>query len=359
MVDKRTRPHIALLIPAHNEELVLADTINSAIQAGLNPQHIYVVDDNSTDKTTKIARELLPRQNVCKVRRSGKGLAIKKAARKFNLAERYRWIHVADADGRFADDYFKKIRANLRVKNAAATGYIRSLKAKYVSQYRVFEYTVGMEVHRRIQSMFNVIPIIPGPTSCFRADVFAQLDFHSGSLTEDFDVTMQIYRKKLGSIQFIRSAVAYTQDPLTLKNFVNQITRWNRGVLQVMSQHKVYRSIKLVDMYLKYQLFQNMLFFVFFLVWVPYLAITTGQGTDALAVAFLYDVAVTFLFTLFSAARVKRWDIISAFPFVYGLRWVNLGVFLKSFIEVVILRRYRSSMGTWQNDASRRYKVAT
>ena len=234
MVDKRRLPRVALLIAAHNEELVLADTINSAIKAGLKPEYIYVVDDNSSDDTSNIARSILPHENVYKVERSGKGLAIKKAAERFDLSSKYRWIHIADADGKFPENYFAVLRSKLRVKNAAATGYVRSLKGKYVSQYRVFEYTVGMEIHRRVQSMFNVIPIIPGPTSCFRADVFAQLDFSSGSLTEDFDVTMQIYRKKLGRIQFIRNAVALTQDPLTVRSFINQISRWNRGVLQVM-----------------------------------------------------------------------------------------------------------------------------
>lgn len=358
VIDKRKLPRIALLIAAHNEEVVIGDTIESAINGGMKAKHIYVVDDSSSDATSKIAKTYLPNQNVCKVRRSGKGLAIKKAAKKFNLSDNYRWIHIADADGKFAPDYFNVMRRELRVKNAAATGYVRSQKGKYVSQYRVFEYTVGMEVQRRVQSMFNAIPIIPGPTSCFRSDVFAELDFDSGSLTEDFDVTMQIYRKKLGNIQFINRAVAYTQDPFSVKDFVNQITRWNRGVLQVMASKKVYRGLKTVDWYLKYQLLQSLLFFVFFLIWVPYLAVATGGGADALAVAFLYDVTVTFLFTLFSALRVSRWDIVAAFPFIYALRWVNLVVFLKSFLEVVILRKYRKAKGQWQNDSSRRYKTA-
>lgn len=358
MVDKRKMPRIALLIAAHNEEIVIADTIKSAINAGLKASYIYVVDDNSSDNTAKIARSLLPKENVCKVRRSGKGLAIKKAAKKFDLVEKYRWIHIADADGVFENDYFTVLRRELRVDNAAATGYVRSQKGRYVSQYRVFEYTVGMEVQRRVQSMFNAIPIIPGPTSCFRSNVFAELDFDTGSLTEDFDVTMQIHRKKLGNIQFIRKAVAYTQDPYTVKDFINQISRWNRGVLQVMASKKVYRGFKTVDWYLKYQLLQSLLFFAFFLVWVPYLAVVTGGGADALAVAFLYDVTVTFAFTVFSALRVNRWDIISAFPFIYMLRWLNLTIFLKSFIEVVVLRKYRKAKGQWQNDSTRRYKTA-
>src|SRR5476651_1288370 len=80
---KKPKGMLCLLIAAHNEELVLAKTINSAIAAGMSPEDIYVVDDNSTDRTTEIARSIVPEQNAIKVRRSGKGLALTKGAKKF------------------------------------------------------------------------------------------------------------------------------------------------------------------------------------------------------------------------------------------------------------------------------------
>lgn len=352
----RNKKVLALLIPAHDESLVIENTIESAICAGMKVEDIYVVDDNSSDNTSRLARQILPRQNVARVRRSGKGLAIKKAGKKFELSNKYRWIHVADADGGFAKNYFRVMRRDLRVNNAAATGYIKSSPGRIVGQYRVLEYTIGMEIHRRIQSMFNVIPIIPGPTSIFRWDVFDMVDFDTDTLTEDFDVTMQIYRRNLGTIQFIPKAVAYTQDPYSLKDFINQITRWNRGVLQVMLKHKSLRSVRTVDVYLKYQIIQNILFLVNFFVWIPYLAINK-YGMAAPAVAFLYDIAITFVFTLFSAMRVKRYDIIGAFPIIYAFRWISLWVFCKAFLEVIFLRKFRSAGGEWQSGGEKRYKL--
>ena len=55
------------------------------------------------------------------------------------------------------------------------------------------------------------------------------------------------------------------------------------------------------------------------------------------------------------ALRTRRWDILSAFPFIYALRWVTMAVFLRSFVEVSILRRFRVTEGTWAT-AERRYK---
>ncbi len=356
-IPKRERAMLALLIAAHNEELVLENTIRSAIRAGMEPEHIYVVDDNSNDTTSKIAKSIVGADNVIKVRRSGKGLALDKANRHFKLSQRYRWIHIADADGAFDKEYFKIFRKSLRVHNAAATGYVRSLPGSTISQYRVFEYTMGMEITRRLQATIGVIPITPGPTSCFRADVFEKVNFANQSFTEDFDVTLQIYRQQLGDIQYIPDAIAYTQDPRSLKDFVRQITRWNRGVMQVTNRHRVGTKIRKIDAYLSWQILQNFLFFINYCLWIPFLSIHFKRP-DLLAVAFLVDVALTFALTVLSAARSRRGDILAAFPQIYGLRWVALGVFLRAYFEVVVLRRHKISAGSWST-AGRRYRIKT
>jgi len=355
-IKKSRKQMLCLLISAHNEELVLGKTIKSAIAAGMSREHIYVVDDNSSDKTSELARSILPTSNVIRVHRSGKGLALSKAAKRFKLTKRYAWIHIADADGAFSPDYFYVFRRELRVKNAAATGYVRSLPGKRISEYRVYEYTIGMEIHRRLQTMLNVVPVIPGPTSCFRSDVFAKVNFDNKSLTEDFDVTLQLHRMKLGSVQFIPQAIAYTQDPKNLGDYTKQITRWNRGGLQSMLRHGIGRHPTRIDAYLTYQILQNLLFFASYLIWVPYMAATRGASM-VIASAFVVDVMVTFVITLMAAARTKRWDVVSGFPQVYILRWVSLGVFLKAFVEVVILGKYRHTDGKWENRATRRYVV--
>jgi cellulose synthase/poly-beta-1,6-N-acetylglucosamine synthase-like glycosyltransferase len=353
---KARKATLALLIAAHDEELVIEQTITSAIRAGMKPQHIYVVDDNSSDKTGQLARSLLDDSNVIRVRRSGKGLAIAKAGKKFKLPERYRWIHVADADGGFAPDYFRVLRRELRVKYAAATGYVKSLPGGLVSQYRVFEYTIGLEIHRRFQSMTHTVPVIPGPTSCFRGDVFAQLNFANRSLTEDFDVTLQIHRRKFGKIQFIPEAVAYTQDPRNTRDFIKQTLRWNRGIMQGVQRHKIGRKAQRVDAYLSYQIAQNFLFFVNYCLIMPILALRYHTLAVA-AQIFLFDVLLTYLMAILVAAKSKRWDVLSAFPLIYAYRWIVEFVFLRSFVEVIILKRFQITEGIWST-AQRRYKQA-
>jgi cellulose synthase/poly-beta-1,6-N-acetylglucosamine synthase-like glycosyltransferase len=347
---------LALLIAAHDEELVIEQTIRSAINAGQDPKHIYVVDDNSTDATSDIALSILRPGNVIKVGRSGKGLALTKAAHEFNLVAKYDWIHIADADGGFVEDYFKIFRKSLDPSFAAATGYVRSLPSGIVGQYRVMEYTLGQELHRRFQAMTHTVTVIPGPTSCFRSDIFAKVNFANKSMTEDFDVTIQIHRQKLGKIQFIPKAVAYTQDPRDLKDFTKQITRWNRGMMQTIRRHRLTKRAHRIDAYLGYLMLQNFMMFFNYVVILPFAAYVM-HSPHVLAVAFLTDVMLMFGLTVLMALKAGRYDIISAFPHIYIYRWVTLYVFLKAFVEVMILRKFKTSEGIW-GTAGRRYKNA-
>lgn len=209
-----------------------------------------------------------------------------------------------------------------------------------------------MELVRRFQSIAGVISIIPGPTSIFRSDVFEQLNFGGDALCEDFDVTLQLHRQNLGSIQYIPKAIARTQDPATFKDFIKQITRWNRGVVQMFLKHRIGTRATKIDTYLSYQLFQNLFFVFVYAVWVPYVTISSGSF-GYLALAFVADVMMMFIYAYFAALRSKRWDILAAFPVIYGMRWVSAYVFLKAFVEVAILRRYRlgEAKGMWETVA--------
>lgn len=335
------RKRLALVIAAHNESLVIANTINSAIDAGLERENIFVVDDVSDDGTYSVAAKILARDNVLKLKkRSGKGLALTKAFKKFALTEHYRWVHIADADGMFSPGYFTTLRSKLRVKYAAATGYVQSLPGYSVSNYRVYEYTLGMEITRRFQSLFGVISVIPGPSSIFRSDVLENISFNTGSLTEDFDATLQLYRKKLGRIQFIPQIKSYTQDPQTLKDYRRQISRWYRGILEVMQKHHIGWRLTKIDAYLSYQIVQNLIQILYYAVALPLMAVVLGR-IDIIALFFLYDVAIMFLICFLTAARSGRFEIIFAFASMYMIRWLSLTIFAKEFIRVAFINQIR------------------
>ena len=192
VLPKPLRPRIykkklALLLPGHNEELIIQTTIKSAIAAGQAREDIYVVNDASTDKTRLKATELLGKDHVLTVKRSGKAGAVSKAIKKFDIESRYYWLHIADADSVFGKDYFRIYRRKLTGdKYAVAVGFVQSLRGNWISHYRSFTYTYSQHIIRRAQSWFNMISVFPGPITCFRTAIIKDLDFNVDSLTEDF-----------------------------------------------------------------------------------------------------------------------------------------------------------------------------
>ncbi len=355
-LDTTPKRQLALLIPGHNEAIVIEDTIRSALAAGQSIEDIYVVDDASTDETAYLARGIIGQNNVYKVQRSGKALAVKKAIRHFRIISRYTWVHIADADSVFEKRYFEEFNKHLdATKYVAATGYVKSLKGGWISKYRAYEYTFGQEVMRRIQHMLGVIPVIPGPTSCFRTDILKYLDFETHNLTEDFDITIQIHRQKLGKIAFIPTAKTLTQDPKDYQDYVKQVSRWYRGFWQGVVDRRIGLKFQRIDAYLGYQMLEMFAYYFNIIVLLPILLIQ-GKGVYALALTFLIDAGIFFGATLMAAGVHKRADVISAFPLFYLLRVTNMVLYVVAFVEVVILRRFRTKQTGWST-AGRRYAI--
>lgn len=348
---------LVLLLPAHNEELIIAETIRSAIAAGQSKRDIYVVNDNSSDKTEEIAINMLGKSNVLTVERSGKALAVKKAIDHFALETRYTWLHIADADSIFSQDYFRHYRKKLDPqKYAVAVGFVQSLRGNWISTYRALTYTYSQQVTRRVQSHLGMISVFPGPITCFRTDIIKDLEFGGSSLTEDFDITLQVHRKKLGKILFIPKAVNFTQDPQTLSDFIKQNIRWQRGFFQGVKKYSIGLHGQRIDISLGYQMLQTLLFLLLLFVWIPYAIAVTGNWM-IIPVLIAADIILNGFIALFASAVAKRWMLIGALPYFYFLRWIEIGIYVTAFVEVMLLKRFQDEVIGWST-AGRRYQLS-
>jgi biofilm PGA synthesis N-glycosyltransferase PgaC len=354
---KMRKRKMALLLPAHNEELIIATTIRSAMAAGQAKQDIFVVDDNSSDNTRAEALKLLPKDQVLTVRRSGKALAVRKAIKKFRIISRYQWLHVADADSIFSPNYFRVYRRKLNGKKyAVAVGFVQSMRGNWISTYRALTYTYSQQVNRRVQSYLGMVSVFPGPITSFRTDIINKLDFDTNSLTEDFDITLQVHRKHLGKIRYIPGAVNYTQDPQSLGDFTKQNLRWQRGFFQGVKKYKIGLRPGKIDVSIGYQLFQTVFFLVELFVIMPLIIVRTGRW-QVIPFVLAADFVVNGVTAIFSSIAAKRWNLLGALPYFFFLRWLEIGVFLMAFVEVMILGRFKTSNKGWDTEG-RRYKLS-
>ncbi|MBP9761750.1 glycosyltransferase family 2 protein, partial [Candidatus Saccharibacteria bacterium] len=337
---RKRRKKLALLLPGHNEELIIADTIKSAIAAGQSKNDIYVVDDASSDKTRTIASRLLGKDHVLTVERSGKALAVRRAIAHFYLDDCYEWLHVADADSVFSEKYFSIYRDKLDGQRyAVAVGFVQSLRGNWISSYRSYVYTYGQHMNRRVQSWLGMISVLPGPITAFRTDILDQIVLSDNSMTEDFDMTLQIHRKKLGKMVFIPQAINYTQDPQSLSDFYKQTMRWFRGFFQGVQQHKVGTKRQRIDLSIGLQLLQVSVLFLQLFVIFPLVILLTHRW-EIIPIAIAVDFILCCFLVIASAIVSRRWYVVGVIPYFYVLRAWEILMFYQAFFEVIVLRRY-------------------
>lgn len=349
---------LALLLPAHNEELIIQTTLRSAINAGQAKEDIFVVDDGSKDLTRSEAIKMLGKRQVLSVEHSGKAGAVHKAIKHFNIEDRYSWIHIADSDSVFGPDYFKIYRKGL-VGNqyVAAVGFVQSLRGNWICRYRAFSYTFGQHVIRRVQSWLGMISVMPGPITSYRTDIIKHLDFFTGSLTEDFDITLQIHRQKLGKIKYIPDAVNFTQDPQTIGDFWKQTLRWYRGFFQGVAKYKIGSKTQRIDVSIMYQLMETLLYILQVWILLPILLIATNNWKFVWAV-FVGDMIVLGIIGVYSAAMALRPSILISLPLFYILRNIELIAYVKTFFEVIVFKRFPDKGQIGWATTGRRYALS-
>jgi len=232
------RVSVGVIMAAYNEEKVITDSLTSLSRV-FDPAHIYVVNDGSSDQTAELAGLLTP--NVLNLKENvGKINALRVLIAHFDLLKRYDYLLFTDADSRLPADFLDKIKPAIKNHPACVVATVTSQRRGLISAFRTFEYGFSHRVFKRAQGVASLITIAPGCGSLYRTDILEQLDFSDRTLTEDFDLTLQIHLKKLGRIQYAYQARVSTQDPLTWRDYWRQVVRWYTGFWQNIRLHRSY-----------------------------------------------------------------------------------------------------------------------
>ncbi|SDK12826.1 Glycosyltransferase, catalytic subunit of cellulose synthase and poly-beta-1,6-N-acetylglucosamine synthase [Actinopolyspora mzabensis] len=239
---------VAVLMAAHNEELVITDSLESVTE--LVPRaNVYVVSDGSTDRTVELAEQagvnvISTWSNV------GKAGALQQAIERFHLVEHYPAVLLLDADTRLDSNYFRAalpLFGDPRV--AAVAGFVRtdwdrsglSPLGRLLVCHRQRIYALSQYLLKFGQTWLrcNATHIVPGFASMYRTEVLPHIEMNPpGLVIEDFNMTFEVYQKRLGKVGFTPAAVAVTQDPDNLRDYVRQTKRWALGLWQTVRRHR-------------------------------------------------------------------------------------------------------------------------
>jgi len=237
-------PKVTIIIPAHNEEKIIARSIESALETDYDNKEIIVVDDGSTDRTFEIAYQYAKRGLIKLLRRdiaSGSKAGALNFGLKFATGD---IIITVDADTLIERDAIKEIVKPLSDPNVSAvSGNVRVLGGEHGSnnllvKLQAYEYLVSLELGRRFNAMIKTLLIISGAFGAFWREYVSSLgEYDVDTITEDFDITIKV--RKLGrKLAFAEKAIAWTFAPETWRDWRRQRTRWSKGQIESLWKHR-------------------------------------------------------------------------------------------------------------------------
>lgn len=276
---------ISILVPAHNEEVTIVDSITSLLHLNYKLYEIIVIDDGSTDKTAErvirqfglqpVTREIGDtlktkplieayeaqigqiRLTLLRKENGGKGDALNMGIN----ASVYPYFLCIDADSMLQKDSLEYIiRPMLEDEDTVAVGgLVRIAQCVVIRQSQVMGYRIpwnpliGMQVmeydrsflaSRILMDMFNGNLIISGAFGLFKKDIaVAAGGYDPATIGEDMELVMRMHvfcrnMKRPYAIRFEPNAICWSQAPASLRDLRLQRRRWHLGLFQSLYKHR-------------------------------------------------------------------------------------------------------------------------
>jgi peptidoglycan-N-acetylglucosamine deacetylase len=234
---------VSVLIPVYNEARNIAATIASVAKSNYGQFEIIVIDDGSTDQTSQVVKRAakqsgVPVYLVTKVN-GGKSSALNVGLE----YAKYEVVVTIDGDTFIHPEAIGKLASHFNDERVGAVaGKIRVVHDKtWLSKFQDIEYIVSQGIEKMaFHRLYGSIQVIPGALGAWRRVAVLQAGSYSDDTrVEDQDLTYAIHA--LGYyIAYEPLAIAYTEVPATIKNFLDQRFRWMFGTLQCLYKYKRY-----------------------------------------------------------------------------------------------------------------------
>jgi len=271
-------PPISILVPAHNEERTIVESVRSLMQLRYPSIEIVVVNDGSEDGTLealtsafglrpslRTARARVPGGRLLGVYASPRHPALvvldtenggKAQALNAALAfSRHPLVCAVDADSVLERDTLLELALPFYhdASVVATGGMVRPangtifdlgrvaaarLSGRHLPRFQTVEYLRGMLGGRMGWEQLDCLYIVSGALGLFSRQAVMEVGgYRSATLGEDMELVMRIQRwsRRRGrrrAVRFVPAAVAWTEVPERLASLARQRARWHQGLAE-------------------------------------------------------------------------------------------------------------------------------
>ncbi len=232
---------VTILIPAHNEEDSIEDTIEHVINLNYpkNKLEVIVINDGSVDKTKEIILKCMkkyPNLKLLDKTNSGKADSLNHGIK----MAKGELVAVVDSDSFPTPDSLRKMTGFFNDESmSAVTSFVtvRNPNVNLLTKIQAIEYII-LGWSRKLFDFINSVFVTNGPLSVYRKKYLDEVEgFDTRTVTEDIDITWNLLSHGYRTAMCLDANVT-TVVPTKLKKYYHQRVRWGLGGLQVIAKFK-------------------------------------------------------------------------------------------------------------------------
>jgi 1,2-diacylglycerol 3-beta-glucosyltransferase len=254
--------YFSILIPAHNEEKVIVQTIKNVLNLDYPSElfEVVVINDGSTDETERLVRIMQKKYSRIKLINvlplnggRGKSAALNAGFADFlltwrgiELNPRHRWIiGVFDSDATPKSDMLKKVSFQFNdptVGGVQTLVRIKNYKTSFLAKLQDIEFLAFGRIVQFARTKYAGSVALGGNGQFVRASALdttalePQVHYwNNQSLTEDLDLGVRLLLKKWKNV-YIDSSYVSQEGTETLLTMFRQRERWAWGTLQTLNR---------------------------------------------------------------------------------------------------------------------------
>lgn len=236
IINENYKPFVTVMIPAHNEETVITNTVENILQMNYTNFDVIVIDDRSTDNTASVIKNLEQKyEKVTALIRSkdafpGKSAVLNDA---FKIAKGEA-ILVFDADATVEPDFLSKLIPYLEPKDVGAVQarkVIRNKNQNLLTRCQNNEYTMDTHFQVGRDSVKGAVELRGNGELIKRQAIEDINGWNNYTIVDDLDMSTRLHIKGW-DVRFCPEAIVYEEGISYIRPLYRQRRRWLEGTIR-------------------------------------------------------------------------------------------------------------------------------
>lgn len=235
------KPFVSIMIPAHNEQDVIAKTVENVLKMTYEKYEVIVIDDRSEDNTAQVLKELEEKHENVKALIRPKDAFPGKSAVLNDAMEiaKGEAILVFDADARMNPDFLTELVPHLEKDNVGAVQarkVIINRDENFLTRCQDNEYALDTHFQVGRDAVKGAVEL-RGNGELIKREALADINgWNNYTITDDLDMSTRLHIKGW-DVRFCKNVCVYEEGVVKFIPLVKQRRRWIEGSIRRYLEH--------------------------------------------------------------------------------------------------------------------------